>query len=206
MSDGDPKDDVYGEGWTGREIILPYNPELEAYQAEWNKNNPNNQLTVDGLYGRVMAIHFGRIWNTPIWLENIVAIIGGFIGLVLIIYSIGGIFTLIKVDDKSTKTSSSTYKSSSCNDIAGYYSGNHRSGNAHGTAEMNISNNCRFSWTMNIPGIGRTITKTVYGSLINKGYFYDFVWDDGYNYNTSINGNNIKIYTSQFESDLYKKE
>lgn len=48
----------YSKGWEGEGTHLPFNQSLLDYQTSWNKNNPNNQLTADGLYGVGMDNHF----------------------------------------------------------------------------------------------------------------------------------------------------
>jgi hypothetical protein len=48
----------FSKGWGGEGTNLPFNQNLQDYQSSWNTNNPNNQLTADGLYGGGMDNHF----------------------------------------------------------------------------------------------------------------------------------------------------
>ena len=105
-------------------------------------------------------------------------------------------------DSDSSTTSNKTKTSSTCDNIAGYYSGSLSVGYTSGTASLNISNNCKFTFTQNIPGFGM---ETQYGKIQKSGSSsYRFIWDDGSNYTVSLYGNSISITGYNWSANLRK--
>ena len=90
----------------------------------------------------------------------------------------------------------------SCNQIAGYYTGPLKMGFVEGLSSLNISNNCNFTYTQELKGYD---ISTQTGIILMDKNSLKYEWADKSDFTVSHDGNKVTISGYNWSAQLEKK-